>query len=97
MSISFKPLHDRLLVKRKDPEEKSRGGLFLPSVAQEKSSFATVVAVGPGRVDDDGKRIAPRVEPGMTVLLSKWSGDEIEVDGEKHLFIREQDVLAVLM
>ena len=95
--MTFKPLHDRLLVKRKDPEEKSRGGLFLPSVAQEKSNFAIVVAVGPGKIDDDGKRIAPRVEVGMTVLLSKWSGDEIEVDGEKHLFIREQDVLAVLM
>ena len=95
--MKFTPLYDRILVKRKDPEEKSRGGLFLPSIAQEKSSFATVVAVGAGRIDDNGKRHAPRVEPGMTVLLSKWSGDEIDVDGEKHLFVREQDILAVLM
>jgi chaperonin GroES len=95
--MTIKPLHDRLLVKRKDPEEKSRGGLFLPTVAQEKSSFAVVVAVGPGRIDDNGKRVAMRVEPGMTVLLSKWAGDEIEIDGEKHLFLRETDVLAVLM
>lgn len=95
--MTIKPLHDRLLVKRKEPEEKTRGGLFLPSVAQEKSSFAEVVAVGPGRIDDSGNRQPLRVEPGMTVLLSKWSGDEIEIGGEKHLFIREQDVLAVLM
>lgn len=95
--MTVQPLYDRILVKRKDPEDKSRGGLFLPSVAQEKSNFAIVVAIGGGRVDDTGKRHPVRVEPGMTVLLSKWSGDEIEVDGEKHLFIREQDVLAVLM
>lgn len=95
--MTFKPLHDRILVKRKEPEEKSRGGLFLPSVAQEKSNFAEVVAVGAGRIDENGNRQPMRVEPGMTVLLSKWSGDEIEVNGEKHLFIREQDVLAVLM
>lgn len=95
--MTVKPLYDRILVKRKDPEEKSRGGIFLPSSAQEKSHLAVVVAVGQGRIKKDGTLAKLSIEPGMTVFLSKWSGDEIEVDGEKHLFIREQDVLGVLM
>ena len=75
---------------------KSRGGLFLPSAAQEKSHFAEVIAVGQGRLNDDGSVSALKVEPGMTVLLAKWCGDEIEVGGEKQLLVRESDILGVL-
>jgi chaperonin GroES len=95
--MKIKPLYDRILVKRKEPEEKSRGGLFLPSTAQEKSQLAEVVAVGHGRIKKDGTLAPLRLEPGMSVFLSKWAGDEIEVDGEKHLFVREQDILGVAM
>ena len=92
-----RPLHDRVLVKRKDPETQTKSGLFLPEASQKKSSFATVVAVGAGRVNDDGSVIPLRVEPGMTVLLSDWSGDEVKIDGVDHLIVREKDILAVGM
>ncbi len=95
--MTIRPLYDRVLLKRKDPEEKSRTGLFLPSSAQEKSNLAQVVAVGGGRLDDKGETHPLKVEPGMTVLLSKWSGDEIEVGGETHLIVKEKDILAVVM
>ena len=94
--MSIRPLYDRVLVRRKDPETKSRGGLFLPSAAQEKSQLAEVVAVGHGKLNDDGSVTALKVEPGMTVLLSKWGGDEIEIGGEKQLLIRESDILGVV-
>lgn len=94
--MTFRPLYDRVLVKRKEPEATTRGGLFIPSAAQETSSFAEVVAIGHGRLNKDGHVTPLKVEPGMTVLLDKWSGDEIELDGAKHLFVRERDILAVL-
>ena len=93
--MTIRPLYDRVLLKRKDAEDKSRGGLFLPSAAQEKSNLAVVVAVGDGRVDERGKLTPLKVEAGMTVLLGKWAGDEIEIGGEKHLIVRESDILAV--
>ena len=95
--MSIRPLYDRVLLKRKDPEEKSRAGLFLPSSAQEKSNLAVVVAVGSGRPDDKGELQPLKVEPGMTVLLSKWTGDEVDVGGVDHLIVREKDILAVMM
>jgi len=94
--MTIRPLHDRVLLRRKEPEEKSKGGLFLPSAAQEKSQLAEVVAIGSGRVNDDGSVTALKVEPGMTVLLGKWGGDEVVVDGQKLLLVRESDILAVM-
>ena len=94
--MTVRPLHDRVLVKRKDPEERSRSGLFIPTAAQEKSHLAEVVAVGTGRVRDDGGVTALKVEQGMTVLLSKWAGDEVKVDGVDHLLVRESDILAIV-
>jgi len=94
--MTIRPLHDRVLLRRKDPEEKSKGGLFLPSASQEKSQLAVVVAVGTGRLHDDGTITPLKVEPGMTVLLGKWGGDEIEVGGQKQLIVREADILAVM-
>ena len=93
--MKVRPLYDRVLVKRKDPETKTRTGLFLPEAAQTKSSLAPVVAVGNGYVADDGKVTALKVEAGMTVLLSEWSGDEVKIDGVDHLVVRERDILAV--
>jgi len=94
--MTIRPLYDRVLLRRKEPEEKTSGGLFLPSAAQERSQLAEVVAVGTGRLLDDGTLYPLKVEPGMTVLLGKWGGDEIEVDGEKRLLVREADILAVM-
>lgn len=94
--MDVRPLYDRLLVKRKEPEERTRSGLFIPTTAQEKSNLAEVVAVGHGKLNKDGTVTSLKVEPGMTVMLNQWSGDEIEIDGTKHLFVREQDVLAVV-
>lgn len=94
--MTIRPLYDRVLVRRKDPETKSRGGLFMPSAAQEKSQLAEVVAIGQGRLNDDGSISPLKIEPGMTVLLAKWGGDEVEVDGVKQLLIRESDILGVV-
>jgi chaperonin GroES len=94
--MTIRPLHDRVLLRRKEPEVKSKGGLFLPSAAQEKSQLAEVVAVGTGRLNDDGSVTPLKVEPGMTVLLGKWGGDEVEVGGQKQLLVREADILAVM-
>ena len=95
--MAIRPLHDRVLLRRKNPEEKTRSGLFLPSAAQEKSNLAEVVAVGTGRLLEDGSVAPLKVEPGMTVLLGKWGGDEVVVDGQKLLLVREADILAVVV
>jgi chaperonin GroES len=94
--MTIRPLYDRVLLRRKEPEQKSSGGLFLPTAAQEKSQLAEVVAVGTGRLLDDGSVFPLKVEVGMTVLLGKWGGDEVEVDGEKRLLVRESDILGVV-
>jgi len=93
--MKVRPLYDRVLVRRQDPEEKTRGGLFLPDTAQKKSQLAKVVSVGNGHIRDDGKLTPLKVEPGMTVLLSEWAGDEVKIDGIDHLIVRERDILAV--
>ena len=93
--MMVRPLYDRVLVKRKDPETKTKGGLFLPETNRSKSSLATVVAVGTGHVSDKGKRTPLKVEPGMTVLLTEWAGDEVKIDGVDHLIVREKDILAI--
>ena len=92
----IRPLHDRILVKRIDEEAKTKGGLFIPDTAKEKPMEGKVLAVGKGRVDEDGKVHPLDVQQGDRVLFGKYSGSEIRVAGDEHLIIREDDVLAVL-
>lgn len=92
----LRPMYDRVIVKRKEAESQTKGGLFLPTNAVEKSNLAVVVAVGPGRLDKDGNLTPLKVEEGMTVLLGKWAGDEVRFDDTDHLIIREEEILAVV-
>jgi chaperonin GroES len=94
--MKFRPLHDRILVKRIDSEAKTKGGIIIPDTAKEKPQEALVVAVGPGRVNDEGKVTPLDVKKGDKVLFGKYSGSEVTLDGDEHLIIREEDVLAVL-
>ncbi|MBK7075372.1 MAG: co-chaperone GroES [Myxococcales bacterium] len=94
--MTIRPLHDRILVKRLEEETKIAGGLFIPDTAKEKPIQAKVVAVGAGKRDKEGKLIALDVKPGDKVLFSKYSGTEVKIDGEEHLIMREDDLLAVL-
>jgi len=94
--MKIRPLHDRILVKRLDEESKTSGGLFIPDSAKEKPIQAKVIAVGAGKRDKDGKIHALDVKAGDTVLFSKYSGTEVKLDGEDHLIMREDDLLAVI-
>jgi chaperonin GroES len=94
--MKIRPLHDRVIVKRMDEESKTAGGLFIPDTAKEKPIQAKVIAVGSGKRDKDGKVHALDVKPGDRVLFSKYSGTEVKIDGEEHLIMREDDLLAVL-
>jgi chaperonin GroES len=94
--MKFRPLHDRLIVKRLESEEKTKGGIIIPDTAKEKPQEARVIAVGKGKVTDDGKLQPMEVQKGDRILVGKYSGSEIKVDGEEHLIIREDDVLAIL-
>jgi chaperonin GroES len=94
--MKIRPLHDRILVKRLEEETKTSGGLFIPDSAKEKPIQAKVIAVGAGKQDKNGKLIPLDVKAGDKILFSKYSGSEIKVDGEDHLIMREEDVLAVL-
>ena len=94
--MAFKPLHDRVLVRRVESEEKTKGGLIIPDSAKEKPQEGVVVAVGAGARDDDGDRIAPDVKDGDHVLFGKWSGTEVTIDGEDLLIMKETDILGVL-
>jgi len=93
--MKIRPLHDRIVIKRKTEEEKTAGGLFIPESAKERPTQATVVAVGNGRVQEDGTVVPLAVKPGDTVLFGKYAGTEIKLDGEELLIIREEDVLAI--
>ncbi len=92
----FRPLHDRVVVKRIDAEEKSRGGIIIPDTAQEKPSQGEVIAVGPGGRDEAGKIIKPDVKAGDLVLFGKWSGTEVKLDGEDLLIMKESDIMGVI-
>ena len=92
----FRPLHDRVVVRRIDADQKTKGGIIIPDTAKEKPQEAKVVAVGTGRLTDDGKVVALEVKKGDRVLFGKYSGSEVQIDGEEHLIIREEDVLAVI-
>lgn len=94
--MNLKPLSDRVLVKRLSSEEKTAGGLYIPDTAKEKPTKGQVVAVGPGKVADDGKRIAPTVKAGDMVLFNKYAGTQVELDGVEHLVMREDDILAII-
>jgi chaperonin GroES len=93
---NVRPLSDRILVKRVESEGKTKGGIIIPDSAKEKPAEAIVVAVGPGRVRDDGTRREVAVKKGDRVLYGKYDGTEVKIDGDEHLIIRESDVLAVL-
>ena len=94
--MKMRPLHDRILVKRVEEEAKTKGGIIIPDSAKEKPQEAKVVAVGSGRVTDEGKLVALEVKKGDRVLFGKYSGSEVQIDGEEHLIIREEDVLAII-
>ena len=94
--MKMKPLNDRVLVKRLESEEKTAGGLYIPDTAKEKPSKGEVVAVGPGKAADDGKRIEMAVKKGDMVLFNKYAGTEIKLDGVEHLVMREDDILAII-
>jgi chaperonin GroES len=96
MAMKIRPLHDRILVKRLAEVEKTAGGLYIPDTAKEKPIEAKVVAVGAGKRDEEGKLRAPEVKPGDKVLFAKYSGSEVKIDGEEHLIMREEDILAVV-
>jgi chaperonin GroES len=91
----FRPLHDRVVVKRIDAEEKSKGGIIIPDTAKEKPSQGQVVAVGPGGRDESGKVITLDVKAGDKVLFGKWSGTEVVLDGEDLLIMKESDIMGV--
>ena len=92
----FRPLHDRVVVKRIDAEEKTKGGIIIPDSAKEKPSQGQVVAVGPGRRDDNGTIVRPDVAKGDRILFAKYSGSDVQIDGEEHLILREEDLLAII-
>jgi chaperonin GroES len=94
--MKMKPLADRVVVKPSPAEEKTKGGIILPDTAKEKPVMGEVVAVGPGKVSDDGKKIAPEVKVGDKVLYGKYSGTEVTVDGEEYLIMREADIFAIV-
>ncbi len=94
--MAFKPLHDRVLVKRVQSEEKTKGGLIIPDTAKEKPAEGEIVAVGEGARKDSGELIAPSVKAGDRVLFGKWSGTEVTVNGEELLIMKESDILGIL-
>jgi chaperonin GroES len=93
---TFRPLHDRVVVRRVKEEEKTKGGIIIPETAQEKPQEGEVVGVGPGARDDDGERIVPDVKVGDRVLFGKWSGTEVKIDGEDLLIMKESDIMGVI-
>jgi chaperonin GroES len=94
--MKIRPLQDRVIVRRLDEEEKTKGGIIIPDTAKEKPLEALVVAVGKGKVLDDGKVREPEVKAGDRVLFSKYSGTEVKIDGEDHLILREDDILGII-
>jgi chaperonin GroES len=94
--MSFRPLHDRIVVRRLNADEKTAGGIIIPDTAQEKPQQGEVIAVGPGARDERGQLVAPDVKPGDHVLFGKWSGTEVRIGGEDLLIMKESDVLGVL-
>ena len=94
--MKVRPLHDRIIVKRIKEEETTKGGIIIPDTAKEKPAEGKVVAVGNGKLLESGKRVPPQVKAGERVLFGKYSGTEIKIDGEEHLIMREEDVIAIV-
>ena len=94
--MNIKPLGDRIIVKQLEAEEKTKGGIVLPDTAKEKPKQGKVVSVGKGRITDEGKTIALNVKQGDKVLFSSYAGNEIQIDGEEYLIMKEEDILAVV-
>lgn len=94
--MKIRPLQDRLIVKRVEEEEKTKGGIIIPDSAKEKPQEGEVIAVGPGKVTDDGKKIPLDVKAGDRVLFGKYAGTEIKIDEEEHLIMREDDILGII-
>jgi chaperonin GroES len=91
-----KPLADRILVRRLEETETSRGGIIIPDTAKEKPQQGEVIAVGPGKLNDDGSRVTPEVSVGDRILMSKYAGTEVKIEGEDFIIMREDDVLGVI-
>jgi chaperonin GroES len=94
--MKFRPLHDRVVVKRIEAEEKSAGGIIIPDTAKEKPQQGEIIAVGPGGRDETGKLIPIDVKTGDRVLFAKWSGTEVKIDGVEYLIMKESDIMGVL-
>jgi chaperonin GroES len=94
--MKFRPLHDRVVLTRIDPEEKTAGGIIIPDTAKEKPQEGRVVAVGPGGRDENGKLIPIDLKTGDRVLFGKWSGTEVKIDGVEYLIMKESDIMGVL-
>ena len=94
--MKVRPLHDRLIVKRLEEEEKTKGGIIIPDTAKEKPIEGKVIAVGKGRINKDGTKIPMEVEKGDRILFAKYAGTEVKIDGEEHLIMKEDDVIAII-
>jgi chaperonin GroES len=94
--MKFKPLHDRVLVRRIEQEEKTKGGIIIPDTAKEKPQEGEIIAAGPGARNDDGKLVPLDVKAGDRVLFGKWSGTEVKIDGEDLLIMKESDLLGII-
>ena len=94
--MKFRPLHDRVMIRRVDPEGRTTGGIIIPDTAQEKPMEGEIVAVGPGARDETGKVVPLDVKPGDRILFGKWSGSEIKLDGEELIIMNETDVMGVI-
>jgi chaperonin GroES len=94
--MKIRPLHERVLVKRIEEEEERRGGIIIPDTAKEKPQEAKVIAVGDGKILENGKRVPLDVKAGDRVLFAKYSGSEVQIEGEEYLILREEDILGVL-
>jgi chaperonin GroES len=94
--MKVRPLHDRIIVKRLEEEEKTKGGIIIPDTAKEKPIEGKVIAVGDGKIKEDGKKIPMEIKKGDRVLFVKYGGTEIKIDGEEHLMMKEDDILAII-
>ena len=96
MTVQIRPLYDRVLAKRVEKEEEVRGGIIIPDVAKEKPMIAEIIAVGTGHLQEDGKILPLDVEPGQKVLIGKYAGTEVKIDGEEYLILREDEILGIV-
>ena len=94
--MKFRPLGDRVVVRRVKEEQKTAGGIIIPETAQEKPQEGEIISVGPGALDDNGKRVLPEVKPRDRVLFGKWSGTEVKIDGQELLIMKESDIMGVI-